>query len=353
MSQLDKLNKRERVDAALKGEVVDRVPVSAWQHFLPAERRPDTLAEASLKHFHDFDWDWLKVNPRATYYAEAWGNRYNFNKYTSVLPDLESSPLKVPSDLEKIHEVSGTADVFAEQLDLIKRIKFGIGGAHFIQTVFSPLSVLYFLVARPQQQPRTLDELAELQYADLRRFLHENPKGAHEALKNISATLGKFASAAVDAGASGLFFAIVRLAREGVLSKFEFEEFGKPYDLQVLQAVKGAPFNLLHICGPQAYFDIATDYPVHALNWASIGQHNPTLSEAKKHARQALVGGVDEIENLQRGTPDDVVREALAAIEATGGRHLLLTPGCATSVDVPAANLHALRKAVELAVKPA
>jgi uroporphyrinogen decarboxylase len=346
------LTKRERVEAALKGEVVDRVPVSAWQHFLPAERHPDTLAQASLKHFHDFDWDWLKVNPRATYYAEAWGSRYDFNAYTGVLPRLLATPLQIPADLEKIREISGTEGVFAEQLELIKYIKTGIGGAHFIQTVFSPLSVLYFLVARPQQM-HPAEQLPDIQYEDLRRFLKENPRGAHAALKNIASTLAKFASAAVDAGASGLFFAIVRLARQSVLSRSEFDEFGKPYDLQVLKAVESAPFNLLHICGPQAYFDVATEYPVHALNWASVGQQNPTLAEAKHHARQALVGGVDEIENLQHGRPDDVLAEALAAIKATGGRHHLLTPGCATNVDVPAENLHALRQAAELAFRPA
>ena len=349
---MPQLTKRERVDAALRGEIVDRVPVSAWQHFLPAERHPDTLAAASLKHFHDFDWDWLKVNPRATYYAEAWGSHYDFAAYTGVLPRLLATPLQAPADLEKIREISGTQGVFAEQLDLIQQIKAGIGGAHFLQTVFSPLSVLYFLVARPQQT-HPAEQLPDIQYEDLRRYLQENPRGAHAALKNIAATLGKFASAAVDSGASGLFFAIVRLARQGVLSRSEFEEFGKPYDLQVLKAVEGAPFNLLHICGPQAYFDVAAEYPVHALNWASIGQYNPTLSEAKLHAHQALVGGVDEIENLQHGRPEDVLREALAAIDATGGRHHLLSPGCATSVDVPAENLRALRQAVELAARPA
>lgn len=90
------LSKRERVDAALKGERVDRVPVSAWRHFLDEENNPDTLAAVTLKHFHDFDWDWIKVNPRATYYAEAWGNRYDFNDYDSVLPRLIEGPLNRP-----------------------------------------------------------------------------------------------------------------------------------------------------------------------------------------------------------------------------------------------------------------
>jgi uroporphyrinogen decarboxylase len=343
---MSQLTKRERVEAALKGEGVDRVPVSAWRHFIAEERQPDTLARVSLRHFYDFDWDWLKVNPRATYYAEAWGNRYNYAAYDGVLPRFINGPINTPADLEKIQVVNPTDGVFAEQIDLLQQIKAGIGGAHFVQTVFSPLSVLAFLVARPQDH--NIDAAVQAQYDGLRRFIQENRQGVHAALQNIAATLGKYAAAAVDAGASGVFFAIVKLARQGVLSAAEYEEFGKPYDLQVLQAVQGASFNLLHICGPQVYFDTAIKYPVHAINWAAVNQQNPTVGEATQLTLQAVAGGVDELGALQNGSPDQVIAEARAAIQATNGRRFLLTPGCATSVDVPTINLAALRQAAEL-----
>lgn len=343
---MSQLTKRERVAAALKGEEVDRVPVSAWRHFIPEERQPDTLARVSLRHFYDFDWDWLKVNPRATYYAEAWGNRYNYALYDGVLPRLISGPIESPADLDKIEAVKPTGGVFAEQLDLVQQIKAGIGGAHFLQTIFSPLSVLAFLVARPQTN--NFEAAAQAQQDDVRRFIAKNPQGAHIALNNIAATLAKYASAVVDAGASGIFFAIVKLARQGVLSEAEYAKFGTPYDLQVLQAVQGAPFNLLHICGPQVYFNTAIKYPVHAINWAAVNQHNPTVSEATQLTLQAVVGGVDELGALQNGTPDQVVAEARAAIQATNGRRFLLAPGCATNVNVPTTNLAALRQATEL-----
>ncbi len=341
------LSKRERVDAALKGEAVDRVPVAAWRHFLDEENNIDDLAAVSLKHFHDFDWDWLKVNPRATMYAEAWGNKYDFSDYHSVLPRLIEGPLNGPADLEKIQPINPTAGVFAEHLDLVKQVKDGIGGAHFLQSVFSPLSVLGFLVARSEQHRIDLD--VQAQHDGLRRYFKENPAGVHAALNNIATTLGQYSAAAVDAGASGLFFAIVKIAREGVLTEEQFEEFGKPYDLQVLKAVQGASFNMLHICGPYAYFNAVTDYPVHAINWATLGQHNPTVDEAQHQTKQAIVGGVDELGVLQTGTPDDVIDEALEAIRSTNGEHFLLTPGCGTNVDVPDANLHALRKAADIA----
>lgn len=340
---MEQLSKQERVQAALHGQPVDRVPVSAWQHFIPEELDMDALARISLKHFHDFDWDWMKLNPRATYYAEAWGNRYDFKQYSRVYPKRTAGPIQSAADLDKIGPVSPTAGPFAEHLELIRKIKAGIGGAPFVQTVFSPLSVLAFLAARPA--PHSAEASVQAQADGARQMIRENPRGAHEALKNIATTLAGYAAHAVDAGASGLFFAIVKLARKDILSEAEYAEFGKPYDLQVLQAVQGAPFNLLHICGPAVYFQAVADYPVHAINWAAVGQNNFSVAEAMQHTQKAIIGGVDEDGVLQSGSPEEVMEEAQAAIRATGGRRFLLSPGCGTSMQVPAANLHALRKA--------
>jgi uroporphyrinogen decarboxylase len=340
------LSKRERVDAALKGAPVDRVPVSAWRHFIPEERTPADLARISLKHFYDFDWDWLKVNPRAVYYAEAWGNRYDYEHYESVFPRWMDGPIHSSHDLEKIQIVNASSGVFAEQIDLVHLVKQGIGDAHFLLTVFSPLSVLSFLTARPRKPG--VAELYQAQYDSVHEYMLTNPQGVHNALNNIATTLAQFASNAIDAGASGLFFAIVKLARQGILSESEYAEFGAPYDLQVLQAVQGAPFNLLHICGEATYLKQVASYPVHAINWATIGQQNLTIGEAHTQLRQALVGGVDEVNTLQQGTPDQVIEQAREAIQATGGKRLLLAPGCAVRMNVPSANLRALRQAVDL-----
>ncbi|HRE29425.1 MAG TPA: uroporphyrinogen decarboxylase family protein [Anaerolineales bacterium] len=345
------LSKRERVEAALSGAEVDRVPVSAWRHFLPDERSTETLAAASLGHFKEFDWDWLKLNPRATYYAEAWGNIYDYDDYDGVLPRFVSGPINAPADLPRVGEISGTAGVFGEQLSLIRQVRAGIGDAHFLQTVFSPLSVLAFLVARPTQH--TLADAVRAQVDGVQRYIHEDPQSTHAALKAIAHTLARYAAASVEAGASGIFFAIVKLARQGVLTEAEYEEFGRPYDWIVLKAVQEAAFNLLHICGAYAYLDSVAQYPVHAINWATVGQYNPTVQEARQRYGKALVGGVDELDTLQNGQPGDVIAQAQAAIQATGGRGFLLTPGCGTHLDVPARNLHALRSAVEAPVRTA
>jgi uroporphyrinogen decarboxylase len=124
----------------------------------------------------------------------------------------------------------------------------------------------------------------------------------------------------------------------------------------VLAAVQGAPFNLLHICGPGIYFGAVQDYPVRAINWAAVGQDNPTIAQAARLTEKAIIGGVDEDGALQSGTPEDVLEEARAAIRAAGmpgaagissaaGGRFLLSPGCGISMTTPKANLYALRKA--------
>lgn len=343
---MTKISKRERVDAALAGQPVDRAPVSAWRHFIPEERASATLAAATLADFHQFDWDWIKLNPRATYYAEAWGNRYNYRLYDGLLPRLVDSPVRDASELGRIVPVHPTAGVFAEQLDTIQRVRSGLGDTHFVQTIFSPLSVLAFLTADLGDQTPSLGLGSD--FGHLRALIHADPQAVHAALDAITTTLAGYAAASVEAGASGIFFAIVRLARAGVLSEAEFATFGRPYDLRVLEAVREASFNLLHICGPQVYFDQALDYPVHALNWAAVGQGNPGLAEARARTSKTLIGGVDEAGAILHGSPAEVIDEATAALGLAGPTRFLLAPGCGVAINTPPANLHALRRAVDL-----
>src|SRR5687767_8456639 len=71
-----KMTKTERVYAALQGEEVDRVPVSAWWHDFAREWSAEDLAETTLGQYRQYDWDFIKVNPRASYFGEAFGAKY-------------------------------------------------------------------------------------------------------------------------------------------------------------------------------------------------------------------------------------------------------------------------------------
>jgi uroporphyrinogen decarboxylase len=64
------VNKIERVQAALRGEAVDRVPVSFWGHTFDREDSASALAQSTLAFNHTYDWDFIKVQARASYHGE-------------------------------------------------------------------------------------------------------------------------------------------------------------------------------------------------------------------------------------------------------------------------------------------
>jgi uroporphyrinogen decarboxylase len=337
-----RLDKRQRVEAALAGRPVDRVPVSAWAHLLPDETTGAGLTAATVKWFETYDWDWIKVNPRATVFAEGFGARFDLNTYYGVLPRL-TAPTRTFT-LDDLKDGDPGQGAWAEYLDVLGGLKAGLQGAPYIATVFSPLSTLGFVVGRPTAT--TQQGVADTHANTLLDLIRTSPKTAHQALELITQGLEKLAAATVQAGADGLFFAITKHAREGVLSRDEFATFGRPYDLRVLRAAERARFNLLHLCGAKVFWDEALDYPVHALNWAAVGQNNPSVTEARKATGLALVGGVDEVELIQKGTPDEVDAAARRALVEGGPTKFLLAPGCCVEPDAPSANLKALRRSV-------
>ena len=340
----ERLTKRERVLAALSGAEVDRAPVAAWGHLIPAEVKAAALAEASLAFQREYDWDWLKVNTRASIFAEAWGSEFDFGDYRGVLPHFVRNRFD-PIDFGQLEPASTSTGVWAEHLAALRTIKKGIGGAPFVQTIFSPASVLAYLAGRPNDHLR--EDASKNHLETLLMLVRSEPAKVHHTLGAIAESLAALAAASVEAGADGVFFAITKLARRGGFTLPEFETFAKPYDLKVLAAVRGAPFNLLHSCGSDIYWDQVQDYPVHAINWASTLAGNPSLKEARGRSDLALVGGVDEIGLLLKGKPGAVRETAQAALAEGGKRKFLLAPGCCIEPATPSANIRAFRDSVE------
>ena len=119
----------------------------------------------------------------------------------------------------------------------------------FIQTIFSPLGQAKHL-------------------AGDRAFVHmrEQPAAFKAGLEKITQATIRFIEEAKKTGIAGLFYAIQH-ASYAVTSPAEYAEFGKAYDLRVLEAAKGLWLNVLHLHGNDVMFDLAADYPVQVWNW--------------------------------------------------------------------------------------
>lgn len=335
--------KRQRFEAVVNGEPADRPPVSAWRHFPGKEHRPEDLAEVMIAFQRTYDWDFMKINPRAVYYHEAWGNEYDYNSYHDVVPARIRHVIRSAADLKKIQELPGDEGPFGEQLAAVRMIRQVVGDElPLMQTVFTPIGVLLNLcggrsLGRYREAPR--------EESPLIRLMHEAPEAVHRALKVIAATLARYVAATLEAGADGLFYAALGMAREGYMTRAEWEEFARPYDLMVLEAAAGAPV-ILHTCGIYGNPQRFVDYPIHILHWAESAPGNPSIADSARWiGRKAVMGGVDE-RLFGTGAADRIAEQARRSVQAHAGRPFVLAPECSVSPATLDAELRALREAV-------
>jgi uroporphyrinogen decarboxylase len=319
---------RERLQATIRGEAVDRPAWSLWRHFYDTEATAEGLAGSMLGFQNDYQFDFMKVNPRASYHVEDWGVtiRYSGDPYKG--PSIVDVPVKAPADWRKIEPLPSDKGVLGEHLKALRLIRDGLGGRiPFIMTVFNPLSLAGDLVASDRV---LIDHMREV------------PDLVHHGLAAITETFVNYTKAVLDLGASGIFFATTSWASRDTMSPDQYRAFGRPYDLKVLEAAKSAEFNLLHVCGDNNMLLDLADYPVHAVNWASTSPSNPSVAEAAARIKPALVAGISR-EALLADTSDQALAEARRAREESGGKHWALGPVCSIPTRSRPETIQALR----------
>jgi uroporphyrinogen decarboxylase len=291
---MNAMTKRERVAAALRGEPTDRPAWSLWRHFYAAESTADQLAESMLSWVRQYPFDFLKVNPRAQYHVEPWGARYRYSGREHERPERLDYPIKTADDWERLEPRGLDAPALAEQLEALRKIGAGLRG---------------------------------------------RPAAVHHGLDAIARTFAPFAEACLEAGADGIFFATTRWASRDYLTPAEYAEFGRPYDLRVLDAVRGAEFNILHVCDSHNMLLDLADYPVQAFNWAATDPTNPTISQAAR-LPGLRIGGLSA-EALTSSDPAQARQEAEAARAQAGDRGWALGPSCSIPTTSQDENIRA------------
>jgi uroporphyrinogen decarboxylase len=325
------MTNRDRVMAALRGEAVDRVPLSFWMHHFVAENSVEGFVAESLRLARAFGWDYLKPQSRAPCFAEAWGLQYRASGERAVAYTRTHAPCADAAGLRSLKPAEPAAGALGEQLRALRQIRAGVGpDTPIIWTVFSPLMVVPYLLPGGVEQTLAIGR--------------EEPGALEAGLAAIAHTLAGYTRLALAAGADGLFYA-TNVARRDLLSAAECRRFQRPYDLQILAAAASAPFNVLHVCGSGVLFDEFVDYPVQAISWAQA-EGNPSLADGRRRSGRAVMGGLPAKPVIVTLTPDAVAARARAAVREMDGRALLLGPDCSINPETPDALLQAARAAL-------
>ena len=282
------LTAKERVDRALKGQDVDRPPFSFWHHFLDEDKPPESHARSTLAFHDQFHTDLVKV----------------MSDYPYPKPAAEWFDVKVEQN------------PFPRQIRALELIRDGLGGkAHFIETVFNPWTVAEKLSSREQ----------------VLALKRDKPQRLLDTLEVIARSEANHARRAVRAGASGILIAIANAQAGGPLSEPDYAKFSEPFDKMVLEAVRSAPLNVLHLHGDKVYLDrFYQGWAASAINYSA---HGTGVSIAKVREKYAgvILGGLDEV-NYRKLVPLDLKRQWMQA-RTSAGKKFILTPGCSVPND--------------------
>jgi uroporphyrinogen decarboxylase len=328
------MSKWDRVLAALEKAEVDRVPISLWKHYHLQDRAPGQLAEVTLGLHRRFDTDLIKLTPSGLYPIQDWGATIQFGRDDDFLPLAVRPVIASAKEWATLPRLDVHKGALRRELETIYHVASGLNGsAPFMMTLFSPLNIAYKLCGDRVSGQRLVDDL------------RESPRLVHAGLVVIRDVVIDYAAACLEAGAPGFFFA-TQMATTDLMTRQEFQEFGIPYDLAVLESFANkSPVTMLHVCKQNLMFDLVAGYPVHAINWAARTS-GTTLSDGRRLTQKALAGGLS-LETLQHGTEQEVQAEVWATLAEVGSRGLILAPDCVIPGPSPDANLAAARRAVE------
>lgn len=320
---------KERIQACLNNESLDRPPVALWRHFPADDQDPKLLAEATLHFQRNYDFDLVKVTPASSFCVKDWGVADEWMGDTEGTRRYTKRIIRDPRDWESLPVLDAGTPHLAGQLECLRYIRAELGpDTPLLQTVFSPLAQAKNLAGN------------DMLMAHLRLY----PEAVMKGLATIAETTRRFVEACLETGIDGIFYAIQH-AQASLLSLEEYQTFGLPQDQKVLEPAQELWCNLLHLHGHSVYFSLVDSLDFQIVNWHDRETY-PSLTQAQESFGGVTCGGMRQ-DTLVYGTQSQVQEEAADAIQQTNGKHFILGTGCVVPIIASHGNISAARKSVE------
>ncbi len=313
---------------ALRGNDLDRVPLSLWRHFPQDDLNGEKLVDLHVKFASTAEIDLIKFSPMGRFSAVNWGCEIYFPEDT--LRTTGSARCKEPivkrlEDFTKIEKKDPQEGFFGETLravrSLAKKVKEPV-----VLTVFSPLM--------------TLSHLADF---DMAFLLKENLEPFRDAINAVTQTTLEFAKLALEDGVAGIFFAHrfaspSQMDRETYLSKVVRIHRRILNDSKIRDSII-----VHHAHGESPYLDIISQsYSPGFLNWETQTT-SPSIKEFRKTSASPIMGGLNE--NALNTISDlELCEELELAWNDSGEKGFVIAPGCVIPVNVPTTKIKLVAK---------
>jgi uroporphyrinogen decarboxylase len=312
---------KERIQACINNEVLDRPPVALWRHFPVDDQSPETLAAATLNFQGTYDFDLVKVTPASSFCVKDWGVEDQWMGDTEGTRRYTRHVIEDPRDWEKLPTLDATAPHLAGQLACLRLSRAELGpDTPLLQTIFSPLAQAKYLAG------------------DNRFISHLRlyPEAVMNGLATIAETTRRFVETCLETGIDGVFYAIQH-AQASLLTLEEYKTFGLPLDWEILEPAQELWCNLLHLHGHDVYFSILDSLNFPIVNWHDR-ETFPSLTEAQTLFAGITCGGMRQ-DTLVYADQAEVRKEAADAIQQTNRKRFILGTGCVVPIIASHGNI--------------
>lgn len=318
---------KQRIEALLEGRKLDRPAMNLWKHFPPYDEDPKELIKKVIQFQERFHWDFVKVTYQGLFSIQDWGSKIQWPDRDNEWPNTCSNvgvvvdpSIKSIDDWGKLNPLpmdkGSMADTIAAAKGVYERFK---GEAPVVITMFNPLTT-----AAKMSGGKILDHM------------RADPETFQKGLDVISDTTQSFLEELIKIGVDGVFLAS-QLCSYDKMSDSEYQKFGRPYDLRILErANEKMWFNIMHLHAEKPMFEAMRDYPVQAFNWHDRLVEEYNLKKGRDICKdKILIGGVDEFKTLLNGSDKEMKAELEDAINQVEDGRLILGPGCCVPLHVP------------------
>ena len=131
-----------------------------------------------------------------------------------------------------------------------------------------------------------------------------------------------------------------------MISWEEYQQFGVPYDLEVIEASGDDALNLFHVCSSNNFLKQLSelDYKSQLYNWDS---EDPTNSPIDKSfdilPGKTIVGGIDQQGWLLHSSAYEIEMQMQRLKQKYDSSRRIIGPGCSNDPATPNKNLEAIQ----------
>ena len=324
--------KKELVQAALNNQLVDRVPVGFWFHYLADEANANALIDPNLARqniaghrvfYERFNPDFIKLMSDGYF----------------IYPNEGLQKVTTVQDLRNIHPLGPNHPWIEKQVELVKNLQEIFGNEVLtFYNIFAPARYLEWSL--PTYGKNLIGD-----------FIAEDKEVFKAALAVVAEDVASLSERIIkDGGADGIYFSVQNIDDSRITS-FVYKDVIEPGEQTVLAAANAvSDNNILHICGYEGHHnDLSwyTNYKVKAYNWASKVE-NISLEEGKKtFSGKAVIGGFGNAKDdvLYSGTEKSITDETTRILKNTGRTGVILGADCTVSGTIDLQHLEWVRQA--------